>query len=217
MRLGLVSGEKYTLACHECDLLVVIPALGNGKKACCPRCGFIFTRYFSHAKSKLLALSISSLIFMSLTLAFPFLIFTSQGHIESVSFIQSIFSMGTQDYWLVVLLMLLTTLVIPLTILVGINYVTLSSKRAKLFPLTKRILRGIFYLQSWNMAEIFLLGILVSMVKIASLAQVEFGWSFYSFVLYIVSMAATRLYFDRFQVWHWLARKDSHDIDVTNE
>lgn len=117
--------------------------------------------------------------------------------------------MGGDTYLVVVLFMLLTTFVIPAVVLVGTNYVLLSSKLSKAFPYTKLILRVVFYLQPWNMAEIFLLGILVSMVKIASLAQVDFGWSFYAFIFYILSMAATRLFLDKYQVWRWLSHHET--------
>lgn len=113
--------------------------------------------------------------------------------------------MGEDTYLSVVLFMITTTLVIPTVIMLAINYVVLSSRRAKLLPFTKNALKLIFQLQAWNMAEIFLLGILVSMVKIASLAHVEFGWSFFAFILYILSMATTRLYLDKYQLWRLIS------------
>lgn len=202
------------LACHECDLMVSIPELSNGQKATCPRCGFVFTRFFKNARSRLLALSTTSLIFMLLMLIFPFLNFTSQGNQKTVFFIQSIQSMGEETYLSVVILMLITTLIIPFIILVSVTYVLISSKLKQALPYTRLVLRMVFYLQPWNMAEIFLLGILVSMVKIASLATVQFGWSFYAFIFYIASMAATRIYFDRYQLWNWLSHHQSDSIDA---
>lgn len=202
----------FLLACHECDLMVDIPTLEAGERATCPRCGFLFTRVFANAKSKLFAFSATALIFMTLTLTFPFLIFTAQGNEKVVYFIQSLQSLGQDTYLSVVLFMLATTLVIPAIVLVGINYVLLSSSRVKPLPFTRAILRMVFQLQPWNMAEIFLLGILVSMVKIATLAHVEFGAAFLAFVLYIACMAATRLYLDRFQIWNWIGH---HQLETT--
>jgi len=141
---------------------------------------------------------------MLLTLLFPFLIFNAQGSEKIVFFVQSIQSLGQEIYLVVVLFLLATTLWIPAVVLLGIDYVLISSKFKKELPYTRLVLRVVFYLQPWNMAEIFLLGILVSMVKIASLADVSFGWSFFAFVMYIFSMAASRVYLDRLQIWNWV-------------
>ncbi len=196
------------LACHECDQVVIIPALSDGQKAICPRCGFVFTRYFKKARSRLLAFSSSSLVFLLLSFVFPFLIFTTQGNEKVISLVQGLQSMGSGTYLSVVLFMLATTVLVPVMTLTGINYTLISAKLDKPLPFTRHILKLVFLLQPWNMAEIFLLGILVSMIKIASLGDVQFGWSFYSFVLYIISMAATRVFLDKYQVWQWFRHHD---------
>lgn len=196
--------QSKQFACHECDLIVDIPVLRDAQKASCPRCGFVFTRFFSHARSKLFAFSTTSLIFLFLALTFPFLALTSRGNQKTVSFIQALQSMGEETYLSVVIFMLVTTVVIPALVLLGINYVLLSSKLENQLPYTKNILRLVFYMQPWNMTEIFLLGILISMVKITSLAHIQFGWSFFAFIFYIISMAMTRLFLDKYQIWNWL-------------
>ena len=201
--------QPVQLACKECDLLVSIPILEHGHKAVCPRCDFVLTRYFVNARSKLLAYSVTSLVFMFLSFLFPFLVFNSQGRERTIYFFQSLSSLGENTYLSVVLFMLLTTIVIPSVIMLGISFVLISSTLARNLPFTKRTLKLVFHLQAWNMAEIFLLGILVSMVKIASLAHVEFGWSFYAFSLYIVSMAMTRRYLDKYQLWQLVSARYS--------
>jgi len=196
------------LACHECDQIVTIPELDDGQKAICPRCGFVFTRYFKKARSRLLAFSSSSLVLLLLSFVFPFLIFTAQGSEKTITLVQGLQSMGNGTYLSVVLFMLASTILVPGVILTGINYALISAKLDKPLPYTRRILKLVFHLQPWNMTEIFLLGILVSMIKIASLGYVQFGWSFYSFVLHIVCMAFTRLFLDKYQVWQWFRHHD---------
>lgn len=196
-----------TIACHECDVILQLPAMSYGTKATCPRCGFVFSRSFVQAKSKLLAFSLSALIFFGLSFWFPFLNFSAQASVKSVTLLQSLFSLGSGAYFILVVFMIITTVVVPLLMLVGMIYVILSTYTLFNLPLVKPILRGVFHLKPWNMTEIFLLGILVSMVKIQSLAQVQFGFSFYAFTLYVVSMAMTRLYLDRYQSWNWIKDK----------
>ncbi len=201
------------LACHECDQIVAIPELDNGQKALCPRCGFVFTRYFKNARSRLLAFSSSALVFLLLSFVFPFLIFNAQGSEKIISLVQGLQSMGSGTYLSVVIFMLSTTVLVPVIILIGINYSLISAKFNKPLPFTRHVLKLVFYLQPWNMSEIFLLGILVSLIKIASLGHIQFGWSFYSFILYIGSMAATRLFLDKYQVWQWFRHHDKRAYD----
>ena len=196
------------LACHECDQIVTMPELEDGQKASCPRCGFVFTRYFKNARSRLLAFSSGSLVLLLLSFVFPFLIFTAQGTERAITLVQGLQSMGNNTYLSVVLFMLTTTILVPGIILSGINYALISAKLDKPLPYTRSILKLVFHLQPWNMTEIFLLGILVSMIKIASLGDVQFGWSFYAFVLHIFSMAITRLFLDKYQVWQWFRHHD---------
>ncbi|MDQ7048784.1 MAG: paraquat-inducible protein A [Enterobacterales bacterium] len=200
------------IACHECDLILKLPLMTRDTKAACPRCGFVFTRYFVQAKSKLLAFSLSALIFFALSFYFPFLNFSAQGSVKSVTLLQSLMSLGSDTYLILVVFMLITTVIVPLLMLIGMIYVLISTYTQINLPQVKPILRGIFHLKPWNMTEIFLLGILVSMVKIQSLAQVQFGFSFYAFTLYVVSMALTRLYLDRYQCWNWI--KDKQKVSL---
>jgi paraquat-inducible protein A len=193
------------LVCKECNLLVSVPLLPDGKKACCPRCDFVLTRFHNFARSKLFAFSSSAIVFMFLALVFPFLTLTTQGREKSVYYIESLLSLGDQTYLFVVVFLLISTLLIPLFILAGINYVLISSNFKKPLPLARAVLKSVFRLLSWNMAEIFLLGILVSMVKIASLAKVDFGWSFAAFVFYIISMGMTRIHLDKLQMWRLIS------------
>ncbi len=201
-----VSFDK--IACHECDLSIQLPQLLPGEKAACPRCGFLITRNHANAQDRLTAYALASVVFFLLSLIFPFLDFISQTGEMSITLFQSLSALGQGFYVLLVLFMLFTTLLIPLVMLVSILYIIFSIKLKKLTSFNKTLLRIIFYLKPWNMAEIFLLGILVSMVKIESLARIELGFSFYAFVLFILANTMTIFYLDRFQFWRWIHQQE---------
>ncbi|MDQ8186575.1 paraquat-inducible protein A [Pelagicoccus sp. SDUM812002] len=54
----------------------------------------------------------------------------------------------------------------------------------------KRVASLIEHLHPWCMADVFLVGTLVSLIKVASLAEVSFGVSFWSFVVFVVYLIA---------------------------
>ena len=195
------------VACHECDLLIDLPELASGEKAVCPRCSFVLTRYRHNAQEILLALSFSALILLALSLSFSFLTFATQGNERVVTLIESIQSIGGDVFWGVAVMLFITTLVIPGAFLSGLVYVLVSVRLPKALPFTKRVLKSIYQMIPWNMAEIFVVGILVSLIKIATLAKVTFGMSFLAYTLFIINLAATVMVLDKFQIWQWVNQK----------
>ncbi|TQV87790.1 paraquat-inducible protein A [Aliikangiella coralliicola] len=201
---GKHPGAQQIIACHECDLLVSLPPLSVGHKASCPRCGYVLTRNFRDTKRKILAFSLTSLIFLIFSLPFPFLSFSAKGTERVLTLLESIQSVVSADYSSVAVLIFLTTVLIPGVFLLGVIYIFISLKSRVPLPYTQPILKFIFALLPWNMAEIFLVGILVSFIKIASLAKVALGPSFIFYTLFIVSLALTVTFLDRLQVWQWV-------------
>lgn len=195
---------QVDIACHECDLLVTLPELADGEKATCPRCRYVLTRYREGAQEKLLALSLSALVLLSFSLPFPFLTFTVQGNEKIVTLVESIQSIGTDIFWGVAAMLFVTTLIIPVCFLLGLLYILCSIRGERHWPFTKSTLKTLFVMIPWNMAEIFLIGILVSLIKIATLAKVSFGMSFVAYVLFIINLAIILMIADRYQMWQWV-------------
>jgi paraquat-inducible protein A len=62
-------------------------------------------------------------------------------------------------------------------------------------------MRAIQMLHPWGMVEVFLLGVLVSLVKLAHLAQVHPGIGLWSFFVLIVLLATSASRFDAALLW----------------
>jgi len=198
---GVTQESGSTIACHECDLLISLPELEHGQTASCPRCNHLLTRRFLGAQNRMLALSISALIFLVFSLTFPFLSFTSQGKEFVISFSDTIISMLLMDYFSIAMLLFFTTLLIPAFCLLSLIYVLVSLQRKRLLPYTHPLLQLVFILVDWNMAEIFLVAVLVSFIKVSSLATVTLGLSFWSYVFFIICLVASLSLLDRYQTW----------------
>ena len=55
--------------------------------------------------------------------------------------------------------------------------------------------------EPWNMVEVFLLGVLVSLLKLAKVADVHFGIGFWAFAGVMLCMAAAVAGIDREELW----------------
>jgi paraquat-inducible protein A len=61
--------------------------------------------------------------------------------------------------------------------------------------------RLLFSLNPWSMVEVFVIGVLVSLVKIGAMATVILGISFWSYVAFALCFIGTFTNLDRFSMW----------------
>ena len=189
------------IVCHECDLLVGVPVLVPGQKAFCPRCGYLLTANRPHAFHMILACAVTGLIFLALGTAFPFLGFSAGGQNRTVTLLQSIGILAAEKMPEMAVIVFASIILIPAIFLLGIIYVLAGIIRRKALPEMTRILRWSLKLVPWSMAEIFLIGILVSFVKIVTIADVSLGLSFWSYTLFTMSVAAIVVFIDKRELW----------------
>jgi len=202
--------KERKIACHDCDLLMLIPPLKHRQKAQCPRCGYVLTRFYQHAHLKLFVSSLVALIFLGFSFNFPFIIFSLHGSEKTLTLIESIQNIENLTYLLISALLAFTAFIIPICFLVCIVYVSLSFRVKKLLPFTRPILKLTVLLKPWNMAEIFIISILISFIKVQSMASIEFGYALIFYLLFIISLSSSFIYFDKYQLWSLYQLKRKH-------
>ena len=99
------------------------------------------------------------------------------------------------------MLVLLTTVVVPLTQLLIQLYIYLPLKLNRVPWLMAPMFRFAGSLQPWSMMEVFLIGIIVALVKLLGMAQIVPGIALWSFALLIVTLAAAAANMDSRVVW----------------
>ena len=168
----MVTTTGSQMVCHECDLLIAVPALESGQKAYCPRCNYLLAAHRPHALTMVFAFGVSGLLFLLLSIAFPFLGFSASGQERTVTLLQSILILVTEDLPSLAAIVFASIILIPGAFLIGAVYVSSALKLNRSLPGTVMVLRWMLMLMPWSMAEIFLIGILVSFVKIVTIADV---------------------------------------------
>lgn len=192
------------VACHECDLLVRVPPLKPREHANCPRCGHLLTAKRPDASARLLAYSLTALLFLVLGNAFPFITLNARGMEQEVSLMGSVAVLFTEDYRLLAAIVFATIALVPAALLCCVAYVSLSIQVGRVLPAVRTCLRWSIALAPWNMAEIFLVGILISFIKIVDLADVTLGLSFWAYTLFTLGLVLITLNFDRRELWSQL-------------
>ncbi len=190
-----VQSEQIT--CAECDLTLQLPDLAVGEKALCSRCGYLLTVNHPQAIEKILAFSFTALIFLVLALSFDFISINYQGQTYTITLLDTYFRLTEQDYLIIALILVLTVVILPIVVISTLFYLLFNIK-AQQYPYKGLfIANALFALLPWSMAEIFLIGVLVSVIKISTLTSVDLGLSFYAYVLFAISYIATHSYIDK--------------------
>jgi paraquat-inducible protein A len=192
---------KGVIACHACDLLVDVHELEVGQRACCPRCGHFLTRLRPDAHSKVLSYSLAALVALATANAFPFLSFASSG-LESVMTLPQTPAM-LWDYGLPVVSILVAAFIIyiPAAVLLLLILLCLPLRGGRWRPWLKTVGRWVFHMQSWSMVEVFIIGVIVSLVKIAKMATVVLGLSFWGYVAFSILFTMAIAALDKYQMW----------------
>jgi len=193
--------QNALIACHECDWLYSMRPLPPGSVAKCQRCGAVLYREKHDSVDRTLALTIAGLVLFVVANVFPFLALKLQGLETHTTLSTGIKHLHTQGMWEVALLVLLTCILIPLLQLLGTLYVFVPLKLNRVPWKLPLVFRALETLKPWGMMEVFMLGILVSIVKLGKMATIVPGLALWSFALLIVVLAGVAASMDRRLVW----------------
>lgn len=118
-----------------------------------------------------------------------------------MTLLQSVSILVTENFPALAAIVFASIIAIPAVFLTGVIYFSSSFAMNRLLPGTKFSLRWVFMVLPWSMAEIFLVGILISFIKIVAIADVALGLSFWSYVLFSVCMTVVVLHLDKRELW----------------
>lgn len=204
--------KPQTVLCHECHYRVTVPLLTHKQAAVCPRCGLQLTVYHHNAGQRIIALAATSLIFLLASLPFDFLSFAINGREKSIGILGSLWVLVEKDYGLLALVQACAVLILPAFVLLSLLYLLIPHSLGLRPKNADWVVKILFKLLPWTMAEIFLIGVLVSLIKIVAVADVRLGISFYAFLLFTVSMTITLLYVDKHQLKKLFDSDENQDL-----
>lgn len=193
------------VACPQCDTLHLAGDLPADARAHCQRCGLVIATARPTAIAQVLSLALTAFILMIAAVSFPFLDLDVQGRHNSISVIQAVLAfdrgialllaVAVAGFIVVLPLLRLTAIIYALEPLVRDAPVRRGAKAA--FALAET-------LRPWSMAEIFIVGVSVALIKVSGIASVTFGPAFWAFAgLVIITILKDQL-ICRFSIWQAL-------------
>jgi paraquat-inducible protein A len=183
--------------------------VSEGEEVLCSRCGaLLFVRRVNSVPQGA-ALMLAAAIFFVLANSFPFLSLRTGFRESEMVLWQSVLGLEDQGYLFLAFVVATFILVAPALIISGFLYLLLPLMADRRWRGSAPLFRWIHYARRWNMVEVYLLGAIVSLVRLQRLAVINLGTSFWSFAGLIVCLMAAVTAIDYHELWERLERAKS--------
>lgn len=183
--------------------MVALPSLRPGEAAVCPRCEHKIAHRHYRPVQRSMALALSAIVALVIALLFPLVSFSALGIKQSILLSHTITQSLSFDQPLVALLVGLTIVVLPTLYLLSVIWLQAGLLLAKPLHFSRLIARSLKHIHPWMMADVFIIGALVSLFKIATTADVSLGIGFWAFCSFAILLLTTMHSID--DDWLWFA------------
>jgi paraquat-inducible protein A len=195
-------------ACPGCDLLVKLPAMPDGHYMACGRCGTMLSKSCPNSIDRVAALSFAGLMLYPLAIGMPLMTLSSLGMKEQSSVLETAAGFYDSGYYIVSIITFLTAVIAPFLKLFIPFITSLCIKFGKRPPGLISAFKIHKHLEEWGMVEVFLLGILITLIKMGHVAQVHFNLGFFSFIGLVLLSISVSVCLDRMLFWSCLDRSE---------
>jgi paraquat-inducible protein A len=194
------GGPRYS-ACHFCDTLHDSFPVAEGMAARCLRCGAVLYQNRPASLVRATAFSLAALVLMALAHVFPFLTLDAASLRRHLTLLGAAAALIEEDAPILGVSIALFTVVAPLMLAGGMIYLSAPLLAGRRAPGSFLVAKWMYLSEPWNMVEVFMLGVLVSLLKLAKVADVQFGIGFWAFGGVMLCMAAAVAGIDREELW----------------
>lgn len=201
-----IQDPAELIACPECDALHPARIPTAGERLACARCRRVLIAPRPAARCRIVALGLLSLALALPVLVLPFLSIRrfGLGHEATLADAAGVFP---GPMLLLALAVLAAILLVPVARVALMLYVLLPLALGRRpWHGARRAFGWSEALRPWSMAEIFVLGSAVALVKVAGLAHVEIGPAFWALALLVVLLFLQDRLLCRWSLWRTLGR-----------
>ncbi|APZ54874.1 paraquat-inducible protein A [Salipiger abyssi] len=193
------------IACPSCDALHRLRDVRPGETARCVRCHAVLEAPRNTAMTRIIMLALAALILMVAAIFFPFLELEAAGRIHRASLLDTVMAFSSGLTAPLTFAMAALIVILPVIRFVALIYVLAPMAFGwRPAPHAEPAFRLTEALRPWAMAEIFIVGVAVALVKVAGLAHVFIGPAFWAFVALVVVTVLKDNFMSRVTVWKTL-------------
>ncbi|MEM7711042.1 MAG: paraquat-inducible protein A [Pseudomonadota bacterium] len=193
------------VCCPVCDALHEVHEVAVGQRLRCVRCNTVIAVGRPEAILRIVVLAITALILMTIVIFYPFLTLQNGVFTSRASVFETVMSFSEGVMAPLSFAVAAFVIVLPVTRLGTLVWALgpLAIGRGPL-PGAAFALRWAEILRPWSMAEIFMVGVAVALVKLADLATLQMGPAFWSFAAIVVITALKDTQMSKHSIWQAL-------------
>ncbi len=192
--------------------------LAVGEASSCPRCGHTLSRHLPEQERRPIAYGFAAIIMFVLSNAFTFMSFSAKGVGQEMTFLQCITTLVDQGYLFLGAVLSLTLIGLPLVYMGSIMLVLWRVDKDLHSNALRSLGRLLCRIKPWLMVDVFLIGVLISLVKLMGMADIKMGLSFWAFVGYTLLLIKMISSLDRMWLWQRLfGPSEPHGVTVDDD
>lgn len=187
-------------SCHCCGLVQRLPAPVSDRRPVCCRCATTLAHRNPSRNRLSASLGASALLLYLPAMTLPMLRIEQLGHRHEDSLLSGVAALFAQDYWLVGVVVLLFSVLLPPLKLVALLVLS-SAPAASTDRIRALLFRAVELLGRWGMLDVMLVAILVAYVKLGGLVSIEAGPGLIAFTLLVLLSLLASLSFNPHMMW----------------
>jgi paraquat-inducible protein A len=195
------------IVCHACDLAHRLDSLAGKARVRCIRCRAELYRTNDRSPDTAIALAATAFALFVLANLYPLVALTVNGSTRMTTLIGAAESFYEQGYGVLAILVLFTAVIVPVVQSLTLLYVLVPLRVGRAVRGQRVLFRMLIALRPWGLAEVFMIGAVVALVKLSAEAQVAPRVSLVAYGLLMIAGAALTSATPSEQYWRWVAEQ----------
>jgi paraquat-inducible protein A len=199
------------VACETCGLVQQVDEAPQGLAAQCARCGFHLQHRRANSRLRTITFSLAALILYFPSNLYPIVTAEYHGIHTETTILHGIRSLFQDGQYFIAGLVLCTSILSPALKIIGLLFLSLTLDWPRWKKARTWVYQIIRIIDPWNMLEVFLLAISVSMIEMGRVATVHPGRGVFSFTAVVALTLLATLSFDPRLLWDMPEEKERYE------
>ncbi|HEX3720935.1 MAG TPA: paraquat-inducible protein A [Verrucomicrobiae bacterium] len=188
-------------ACQTCGLVQEVGEIPKGSIACCARCKFKLFHRQPNSRLRTLTFSLAALILYFPANLYPIVTVQYHGLHSQTTIFQGIKGLFTARQYFIGCLVFCTSILSPALKIICLLFLSLTIEWPRWKKARTWMHKITYVIDPWNMLEVFLLAICVSVVEMGEVATIHPGRGVFSFAAVVALTLLATLSFDSRLLW----------------
>ncbi len=211
----VINAKEEVLVCPDCDLLLRAKKPRPGEKLYCPRCHCTLDAPVEDSVEKTMALSLTGLLLFPPAIFLPLLTLDILGLESTGSIFASAQAMVKSGFLFTGLAVYVTSIIVPFIKLLLLFVISAQIRFKRCDAGTIFMFKTYRRLDEWGMLEVYMIGILVTIIKLLHMAKIEYDVGFFCFIGLLCATLLSSSFLDENYFWNQIHLQTSQKAAST--